>query len=125
VYYNVPIDYSLSIEVAADQSSVSFTPTCLSNLTDLTTTNAFQDPIYPTIAYAGTNGFLTTAGKRGKITKGDFISATDATDGTFGAYGTGGVGMPYNGVQYGKGGNGGSTGEPGTGGFVLINLKPI
>jgi sugar lactone lactonase YvrE len=122
VYYNVPIDYSLYIQIGT-QSSVSFTQTCLRNLKDDVGLNKLQDPIYPTIAYGGTNANLTTAGTRGTITKGDLISAANATDGSYQAYGIGGQGYVYNGVEYGRGGNGGITGASGTPGLVLINLR--
>jgi sugar lactone lactonase YvrE len=124
VYYNVPVDYSLSIEIGT-QSSLSFTPVALSNLTDALRFNKLQDPIYPTIAYAGTNGVLNVRGRRGAITKGDVMAATDATDGAFGMYGAGGRGYVYNGYEYGKGGNGGVTGASGTQGFVLVNIRNI
>ena len=135
VYYNVSPLYTLYVIPgnAGQQSSIAFTPICLRGavgagnrfIGSSFTVNAYQDPIYPTVAYPGTSGSGSSRGTRGSISKGDVISRVDATAGSSGAHGIGGRGYTYNGVEYGAGGNGGATGLSGTQGIVIVNIQPI
>ena len=131
VYNDVSTLYTLVIEVGSggNQSSVSFTPICLIGASGVGSRsfpevgssyiNNNQDPIYPTVAYGGTNGTSTNPGLRGVITKGDVITRANAS-GT-----TGGAGYTYSGIEYGKGGNAGPVNNNGSQGIVIINLQPI
>jgi len=132
-YYNVSTLYTLVIEVgtAGNQSSLSFTPISLIGASGAgdrnigsVNVNKLQHPIYPTIAYGGSNASGTTAGIRGTITRGDVVSAIDATSGSSSVYGSGGRGYVYNSIEYGRGSDGGS-GTSGTQGIVIINIQPI
>ena len=138
VYYNVSINYKLSISVGLNgqQSALSFSNIALSDLPDrdifmlnnvATGVNKHQDPVYPTIAYSGSNGNGTTnvPGSRGLITKGDVISASEATIGTSATHGIGGRGLLYSNFEYGKGGNGSSNTIVGNRGIIIITIEPI
>jgi hypothetical protein len=104
VYYNVPTNYGLNIEVGipGTYSAISFIPRHLVS-NDRNTVKARQPPIYPTKSYSGLPGNIN-----GLITHGDPTVNID--------------GFLYNGIKYGSGKK---QGKNPTGGLVLLLIENI